>query len=334
MPSRARLASATAAGVVGLVVAGLILFGTDPLGTGSTTIAVPASPNAAYGSSSDTEWWEENTGSGADRPSTDPTATAGTPGAGEKSGATKAPKYRPATTYGPPPVWGEEPPKRTTRPRPFPRPTYAPPRPSTSPTTTKPKPKPTTAPPTSTRPSATASRTPSAEPSATAATPSEAPTASPSSSAASESPTPAAGTYEVRRDWAGAVLDRLNAQRAEHGLPALTSNDTLVAAAHTHNVKMADADELSHQLPGEPGLGERISAAGYSWSGLGENVAWSSTRSEAGVLDLQDAMYNETPPNDGHRKNILSDSFTEVGIDVIVDAEHGKVWLVTDFGKP
>jgi uncharacterized protein YkwD len=97
---------------------------------------------------------------------------------------------------------------------------------------------------------------------------------------------------------------------------------------------MADANTLSHQLPGEASLGARISAAGYSWSAVGENVAWNSRRSESGVLALQDSMYNETPPNDGHRKNILSSKFTEVGISVIEDPEHGKVWLVTDFGRP
>ncbi|HLL64052.1 MAG TPA: CAP domain-containing protein [Propionibacteriaceae bacterium] len=130
------------------------------------------------------------------------------------------------------------------------------------------------------------------------------------------------------------MLDRLNAQRADHGLPALTSDAKLAAAAHTHNVKMADANQLSHQLPGEAGLGARISAAGYRWSSVGENVAWSSNRSQTGVLALQDSMYNETPPDDGHRRNILSSSFTEVGIDVIEDSAHGKVWLVTDFGRP
>ena len=114
----------------------------------------------------------------------------------------------------------------------------------------------------------------------------------------------------------------------------MKSNAKLAAAAHAHNVRMADANQLSHQLSGEPGLGARISAAGYRWSSVGENVAWNSNRSEAGVLALQDSMYNETPPNDGHRRNILSSSFTEVGIDVIEDPAHRKVWLVTDFGRP
>ncbi len=165
------------------------------------------------------------------------------------------------------------------------------------------------------------------------------PTASPTPTTASPtptsaSPTPSSDGYASRSDWAAAVLDRLNAQRASHGLPALSSNAKLAAAAHTHNVKMADANQLSHQLSGEPGLGARISAAGYAWRSVGENIAWNSNRSQAGVLALQDSMYNETPPNDGHRRNILSSSYTEVGIDVIEDTAHGKVWLVTDFGRP
>jgi uncharacterized protein YkwD len=130
------------------------------------------------------------------------------------------------------------------------------------------------------------------------------------------------------------VLDRLNAQRASHGLPALRSDAELVAAAHGHNLKMAAADQLSHQLPGEAGLGERISAAGYSFSTVGENIGVNPDRSQAGAVALQNLMYNETPPNDGHRRNILSSNFTEVGVDVINDSAHGKIWLVTVFGRP
>mgnify|MGYP003694421825 CR=1 FL=1 len=50
-------------------------------------------------------------------------------------------------------------------------------------------------------------------------------------------------------------------------------------------------------------------------------------------LAVQKAMYNEKPPDDGHRQNILNSKFVDVGIDVINDSEHGKVWLVTDFGR-
>ena len=140
--------------------------------------------------------------------------------------------------------------------------------------------------------------------------------------------------YTTRSDWANAVLAELNAERARHGLPALKLNSKLVAAAHTHNLAMAKADTLSHRLSGEASLGSRASAAGYRWSLVGENVAYNSNRSQAGVLAVQKAMYNEEPPDDGHRRNILNEKFVDVGIDVINDSVHDKVWLVTDFGRP
>jgi uncharacterized protein YkwD len=186
--------------------------------------------------------------------------------------------------------------------------------------------------PTTTRPS------PRATPSPTRSTTSPTPKASPKPTTASPRPTTASpassGSYASRSDWAAAVLDRLNSQRADHGLPALKSNAELAAAAHAHNVKIAAADQLSHQLSGEAGLGERISDAGYRWSAVAENVGVTTNRSQAGALSLQDLMYNETPPNDGHRRNILSSSYTEVGVDVVEDSAHGKIWLVTDFGRP
>jgi uncharacterized protein YkwD len=141
-------------------------------------------------------------------------------------------------------------------------------------------------------------------------------------------------SYDTRSDWANAVLAELNDERASHGLSALKMNSKLVDAAHTHNLAMAKANTLSHQLSGEAALGSRVSDAGYRWSSVGENIAYNSDRSQSGVLAVQKAMYNEKPPNDGHRENILNKSFVDVGIDVINDSAHGKVWLVTDFGKP
>lgn len=180
---------------------------------------------------------------------------------------------------------------------------------------------------TTSKPRSTAKKTQHSKPSATKKT---APTAkaAPSTPASSS-----ASDYDTRSDWANAVLDELNAERAAHGLSALKLNSKLVDSAHTHNLAMAKADKLSHQLSGEAGLGSRVSAAGYRWSMVGENIAYNSSRSESGVLAVQKAMYNENPPNDGHRQNILNKDFVDVGVDVINDSVHGKVWLVTDFGK-
>ena len=157
--------------------------------------------------------------------------------------------------------------------------------------------------------------------------PTQSPKSTPSKSASS------ASGYDTRSDWADAVLHELNDERADHGLRALKLNSKLVSSAHTHNLAMAKANTLSHQLGGEAALGSRVSAAGYQWSMVGENIAYNSDRSQGGVLAVQKAMYNEKPPDDGHRQNILNKKFDDVGIDVINDSVHGKVWLVTDFGR-
>ena len=44
-------------------------------------------------------------------------------------------------------------------------------------------------------------------------------------------------------------------------------------------------------------------------------------------------MVAERPPNDGHRRNILSSTFTVFGVDVYLDAAHGRLWLTEDFAR-
>jgi uncharacterized protein YkwD len=129
-----------------------------------------------------------------------------------------------------------------------------------------------------------------------------------------------------------AVERLLNTERRAHNLPALRMNAKLMSSARTHDLAMAKADTLSHQLPHEAFFATRISRAGYKWSYAGENIAWNSRISTTAVLQLEQMMYNERPPFDEHRQNILSKHFHDVGIDVFVDQVHHKVWLTTDFG--
>ena len=48
--------------------------------------------------------------------------------------------------------------------------------------------------------------------------------------------------------------------------------------------------------------------------------------------ELTRAMLNERPPDDGHRKNILSSAFHHIGIAIFRD-RHGTVWLTQDFSN-
>jgi uncharacterized protein YkwD len=131
---------------------------------------------------------------------------------------------------------------------------------------------------------------------------------------------------------ATAILKMINTERAAHGLPALAMSSQLQLSARRHDARMAADDEMSHQLPGEPWFGKRFINAGYYWDYAGENIGWNSDMTLGGVQLLEKLMYNEQPPNDGHRLNILDRHYHNVGVDVLMDNTHHKVWLTTDYG--
>ncbi|MGH3521937.1 MAG: CAP domain-containing protein [Mycobacterium sp.] len=131
------------------------------------------------------------------------------------------------------------------------------------------------------------------------------------------------------------MLAQLNSERAAHGKRALTMNGELIVSAHAHNLAMARADQMSHQLPGEAYFADRISAAGYQYRNAGENIGWNSAVSRSGALALESDMYAEGPPPRGiinHYSNIVSSNYTNVGIEVWIDTVHDKLWLTEDFG--
>ena len=135
---------------------------------------------------------------------------------------------------------------------------------------------------------------------------------------------------------AQAVFNQINSARAQAGLPALEWSTQLVNSAHNHNLTMQSANQLAHQLPNESDLGTRISQVGVDWSFVGENIGYSTDYLHPTNVapGLNQDMLNEQPPDDGHRRNILSKDFTTVGIDVFIDTTNYKVWLTEDFAHP
>jgi uncharacterized protein YkwD len=140
-----------------------------------------------------------------------------------------------------------------------------------------------------------------------------------------------AATGSAYDSYAQAVFQAVNRARVAHHLPALAWSPGLQTSAHRHNLTMARANTLSHQVDGEPSLGERETAAGVQWTFAAENIGWTTDRSQDGALDIEARMYGETAPNDAHRRNILSTSATALGVDVYIDAAHGRLWLTEDF---
>ncbi|MBV9613904.1 MAG: hypothetical protein JO031_00440 [Ktedonobacteraceae bacterium] len=173
------------------------------------------------------------------------------------------------------------------------------------------------------------------------ATPKKQPTAVPTSSSTTGSNTNGAGTNGAGTNGtypgppsasqaALAVLAEINQERASYGKAALTMSNALIRSAHVHNLNMVAVNQLSHQLPGEPSPWDRMSAQGVQWTGAAENIGLGSGDPTQAAVGLNQDMFNEKPPDDGHRQNILSGS-NIIGIDVVVNPRTSQVWLTEDF---
>jgi RNA polymerase sigma factor (sigma-70 family) len=157
-----------------------------------------------------------------------------------------------------------------------------------------------------------------------------------SQSSTSASATPPPNPAASPTSPANQVLAVINQARAGQGLPPLTFTAGLNKSSAAHTSVMASGCGLSHQCPGEAALGDRETAAGVSWSAAGENIGEGGPVSDTNdaiasmAVGLTNSMLAEQPPDDGHRRNILSSSFTHIGISVYRDS-NGTVWMTQDF---
>jgi uncharacterized protein YkwD len=125
----------------------------------------------------------------------------------------------------------------------------------------------------------------------------------------------------------------INSDRAAQGLAPYVLNSVMSAGARLHSWNIAHCG-LSHACPGEAAPCDRVSAEGISWSVCGENVGYASAVPDAwsGVQLIEKSMLDEQPPNDGHRRNLLSSDFRRIGIGIYLDAQ-GYVWVTEDFAS-
>ena len=90
-------------------------------------------------------------------------------------------------------------------------------------------------------------------------------------------------------------------------------NDRLASAAAQHNLDMAETGELNHTGSDGSNAGDRLERNGYRWRSYGENIA-SGFTSMSAVLQA----WIDSP---GHCRNIMNESFEEIGID-----RQGNYW--------
>jgi|GEM_PF-3552522 Ca2+-binding RTX toxin-like protein len=131
------------------------------------------------------------------------------------------------------------------------------------------------------------------------------------------------------------LLERTNLYRSQFGLAPLTLNAQLTAAARKHSQDMALNDFIGHQSSDGSSTDQRFKRDGYQYSFAGENVGWGYSTPE----EVVDAWFNETPPNDGHRQNILNPNYKEIGIGYYLlkndtGSQNWHHYWTQDFGSP
>ncbi|WP_106478028.1 CAP domain-containing protein [Phytohalomonas tamaricis] len=121
-----------------------------------------------------------------------------------------------------------------------------------------------------------------------------------------------------------ALLDRVNKARSQtrqcgdesfEAAEPLTWNCKLEAAAMEHSKDMAKTNYFGHASPEGTRIGDRVSAVGYKWQAVGENIA-AGQRSATAVI-------NGWLASPGHCANIMNGTFTEMGL-ARVDMQSSK----------
>jgi uncharacterized protein YkwD len=127
--------------------------------------------------------------------------------------------------------------------------------------------------------------------------------------------------------WPYEVVRIMNEVRAAHGLPPLAYNETLARAAQVQANDCAARGSCSHTGSDGSTIKERILRVGYDPASWAECWAIRPTPQEA--IDI---WMDEEPPNDPHRRTLLTTWLTEVGIGVA--EAHWGYYFIADFGKP
>lgn len=141
-------------------------------------------------------------------------------------------------------------------------------------------------------------------------------------------------TPENLAQVAGTTLCLINEQRVANGLTPLAAQDELTQASMDYSALMVDEQFFAHESPEGTVLAQRLTDAGYlggdgAWV-VGENIAWGES-----YLGSPGAIVAAWMNSPGHRVNILSPDYDEIGIGIAVgvptSTSDGGTYT-TDFG--
>lgn len=125
------------------------------------------------------------------------------------------------------------------------------------------------------------------------------------------------------------LVQKVNAYRADAGLPALVASRTLDGEAQSWSAHMAGARDFNH----DPSMSARLRAGvdGAQLSGVGENIAY-AIRGDAATgktpEQIADSLFDQWKDSPAHNRNMLG-AYTVTGVGV--SYEGGRVYATQKF---
>jgi uncharacterized protein YkwD len=118
------------------------------------------------------------------------------------------------------------------------------------------------------------------------------------------------GIDSIRQEFLDAVNQARSAGRicgstSYPAVPPVGWNDTLAMAAYLHSEDMATNQFFSHTGSDGSSPGDRLAREGYAWRTYGENIAVN--------YPTVSTVIQGWLGSDGHCRNIMNPSFTEIG---------------------
>ncbi|WP_191566496.1 SafA/ExsA family spore coat assembly protein [Metabacillus idriensis] len=114
------------------------------------------------------------------------------------------------------------------------------------------------------------------------------------------------------------VVTLVNQERAKYGLMPLSANWELARVSRYKSEDMRDKNYFSHTSPTYGSPFDMMKKFGIQYSYAGENIAAGQTTAKSVVA----AWMN----SEGHRKNILSANFKEIGVGYAKGGSSGHYW--------
>ena len=110
------------------------------------------------------------------------------------------------------------------------------------------------------------------------------------------------------------VIDLVNDIRVQNGLKKFSANWELSRVARYKSQDMRDKKYFSHTSPTYGSPFNMMKSFGISYKTAGENIAYGYSTPEAVVKGWMNS--------EGHRKNILNPSFTQIGVGYVASGHY------------